>query len=235
MDCLGERSESGDAGYQAFTAHLAALKQEGSALLVVGNLPPAEYRHACHDMLGDDSATRRRILVTTDHSTSTPEARLPPGQRNPQADTVSHITYATQSRSTAVQTTASTVGLPTKRIDEPDLSTLGVTISEAVDEFQRITPELAPAELRVCFDSLRPLISEHDTETVFQFLHLLTERIRAVRGMGHFHLAVATGSETVRIFATLFDAVVELRSNGETIQQRWCFPDRNMKSSWLTV
>lgn len=85
------------------------------------------------------------------------------------------------------------------------------------------------------FRLARPLLSEHDTEQVFQFLHLLTGRIRDVREMGHFHLPVASDSESVRILTPLFDALVELRSNGETVQQRWRFPDEDLQSSWLSL
>jgi len=50
-------------------------------------------------------------------------------------------------------------GLSMEHIEEPDLSALGITISEAIHEFQQGLSGLATAELRVCFDSLRPLFS----------------------------------------------------------------------------
>lgn len=236
MDSTGESAEAERKPHQTIPTRLSSLKQEGSALLVVGNLAPEQYRHACHRMLGDDAtATRRRILVTTNQSASSPTARLPPTARQPQTDEATHIAYTTRSRSAAVKTASATNSLPTEYIEDPDLSTLGITISEAIHEFQQGTSELAPAELRVCFDSLRPLLSEHDTEQVFQFLHLLTGRIRDVRGMGHFHLPVTSDSKSVRILTPLFDALVELRSNDETFQQRWRFPDEDLQSSWLSL
>lgn len=236
MEPTGKDGAANQAQHQSLAARLSKLKEEGSALLVVGSLPPEQYRHACHRMLGDDTAsTRRRILVTTTNATVPPVKRLPPTDSQPQADTVTHITYGTQSRSATAEAATATIRPPTEHVDELNLSTLGVTISEAIEDFQRIVPDLAPAELRVCFDSVRPLIAEHDTQTVFQFLHLLTGRIRDVRGMGHFHLPVASDNESVHILTPLFDTIVELRSNGENLQQRWRFPDEGISSSWMPL
>lgn len=232
MESTGEDSGT---DHRTFATKLSQLKHEGSALLVVGNLAPEQYQQACHHMLGDDTtATRRRVLVTTDQSESPPTTRLTQAAEQSQTDTATHIRYIASSRS-ASATGFSTTGLSTEYVDESDLSTLGIKISEAIDDFQQLTSGLSPAELRVCFDSLRPLLGEHDTKTVFQFLHLLTGRVRDVRGMGHFHLPVASDDESVRILAPLFDATVELRCNDASVQQRWRIPDEDVTTSWFPV
>jgi len=222
-------------GHQAFAAHLSSLKQQGSAILVVGNLPADQYRHACHRMLGDDAtASRRRLLVTAGETAASPATRLP-AAHTATPYTTTHLHYPVETRDTTGTTVTASPQLPTKSVAGPDLPALGEAISEAINEFQQGTSELSPAELRVCFDSLRPLLSTHDRNAVVRFVYRLIGRITAVQGMGHFHCPVAYGSESVRLLAALFDAVVELRSRDGRLHQRWEFPDKDLASPWLEV
>lgn len=233
---MGEDFKSSPVPAETFAAHLSALKQQGSALLVVGDLAPEQYRHLCHRMLGDaTTAPRRRVLVTTNPSMQSPQARVPPAERPIQSTPVRHITYAVQARTTTPDIAASPRQVPTEHIVAPDLSALGIAIADAIHELQQDTSEFAAAELRVCFDSLRPVLSAHEIETVFQFLHLLIGRIQDVRGMGHFHLPVAPDRDAVRRLTPLFDAVVTLRQTGDQLQQRWRLPDEELTSPWLSV
>ncbi|WP_458210438.1 DUF7504 family protein [Haladaptatus sp. NG-SE-30] len=110
----------------------------------------------------------------------------------------------------------------------------GVAISEAIDAFDADADGLAPAELRLCFDSLIPLLSI-DEKLLFRFLHILIGRLKSANGMGHFHLPRAHTNAAVLRLESLFDAVVELRLESGQLQQRWHSHDRETTTDWLVV
>jgi len=118
---------------------------------------------------------------------------------------------------------------------EGSIAELGVAIGEAIEQLDSVAGGLDPAELRVAFDCVAPLLSEYDEQTVFRFLHVLTNDVRTVDGMAHVRLPEPLESETTRLLAPLFDAVVELRLDGTTPQQRWHFRDANVSSEWLPL
>ncbi|MFD1599684.1 DUF7504 family protein [Halobellus rarus] len=118
---------------------------------------------------------------------------------------------------------------------EGSIVDLGVEIGTAIREFDAVAGDLDPAELRVAFDCVAPLLSEYDRQTVFRFLHLLANDVRSVGGMGHVRVPEPFDSEIVRLFAPLFDAVVELRLDGREPQQRWHLRDAGLTSEWLPI
>lgn len=234
----GSRDDSG----QAFATRLASLKERGSAVLVVGTLRRETYRTACTRMLGEESASPRRRLLVVTGETPRVESRLPAGASPPYEHTTL-VSGTTRARSTATETggtVASADGprdaaVERVRVDLSELGDLGVAISKAIAEFETEAGGLEPAQLRLCFDSLRPLLAEHDERKVFQFLDLLTERVRSVGGMGHFHLPVARDSATVRTFEPLFDVVVHLQKRDGRLQQRWELGESGLSSGWIPL
>ncbi|WP_255149821.1 DUF7504 family protein [Halorarius halobius] len=209
----------------AFTQALASLKRRGSNLLVVGAANDRAHTAACHRLLGDADAERTRVFVATDGS-SGHAAR---GSDDP------IVEYATSTRGAAAATPAESAGPSAggsvRRVE--DLATLGQSVAEAIDSVP--DSELSPSELRLCFDSLRPLVEEHDDREVFRLLHAMTGDVRAVRGMGHYHLPLAFDSVTVRTLRPLFDAVVEVRSQGGAVQQRWHLNEAGITTDWLDL
>lgn len=211
----------------AFTRALATLKRRGSNLLVVGAASGEPHGDACRRLLGDRHADRTRVFVLTDgHSEAVDRDSRAPGDYR--------IEYAAHTRGAA--TTAPTASGPTlegpgSTVSVDELSSLGGAVGEAIDEAGG--DSLAPAELRLCFDSLRPLLEEHDEKDVFRFLHALTSEVRSVRGMGHYHLPAALDNQTVRTLRPLFDAVVEIRSQGDASQQRWHLDETGITTDWL--
>ncbi|WP_255196121.1 DUF7504 family protein [Halorarius litoreus] len=222
--------ESGAANTEAaaFTQALAALKRRGSNLLVVGATAGHTHTDACSRLLGDSSVDRTRLFVTTDRHGGTTGTDACLGD-----DTV--IEYATTTRGAAAAQPA-TAGGSTLEADVTqveDLPALGRAVSAAIDT--AAADGLDPAELRLCFDSLRPLLEEQDEESVFRFLHALTSEVRSVQGMAHYHLPVAFDTRTVRTFSPLFDAVVELRTQGGHPQQRWHLHEADVTTDWLDL
>ncbi|MFC6905079.1 DUF7504 family protein [Halalkalicoccus tibetensis] len=233
------RREQGSDGpaYEETTAlvqELDALKGRGSNLLVVGSRMPAAHEAACRQFLGEAAMeARRQLFVLADPCTPATE-RISGGEPGRSAV----IRHDAASRSAAAMSGDAAVpndtAVPERRI-EGDLGALGLAVSEAIAEFEVTSGGLSPAELRLCFDSLTPLISEHDSETAFRFLHLLTRRVRTVDGMAHYHLTAERSNRTVALLEPLFDAVIELCLRDDELYQRWYLRDSGLTTGWLQL
>lgn len=209
----------------AFTRALAALKRRGSNLLVVGATSADTHTAACDRLLGDGHADRTRVFVTTDGNCGAH------GEATRTAD--DHVVqYATTTRGAAAaasSTDGPSLDDAVSSVTVDDLRSLGEAVSEIVED----ADGAAPAELRVCFDSLGPLLEEYDEQAMFRFLHALTSEVRSVRGMGHYHLPVSLDNRTVRTIRPLFDAVVEIRTQAGEPQQRWHLSEADITTGWL--
>ncbi|WP_137284508.1 DUF7504 family protein [Halorussus salinisoli] len=236
MGSYEEQIRSNDDREQQFATKLSLLKERGSALLVVGNLPVDAYQTACRWMLGDEAVgPRRRILVVTDNQSPTVESRLP---KNADASNLKVVSSTPNTRAAAtniVDNSQIDSKIEQSYIDLTNLGKLGSTVSEMITEFNNEVDELDPAELRLCFDSLRPVLTEHSTSKVFKFVDLLASRVRKENGMSHFHLPLARNNETVRTFAPLFDAVIQLHEHDGQIEQRWELCESGLSSNWLPL
>lgn len=231
MSHSGERKPLEDEQPE-FPSVLQKLKQQGCSLLVVGKAPDSVYKAASRQMLGAAThLTRRRLFIATDRDVSTAQRLL--STLDPQLDptTGKILSFDSESRQVAVQSEPPQTQVPVEHVEGSDLTTLGIAISETIAEFEE--QELGPAELRVCLDSLTPLV-ERDRETLFQFLDLLNSRIRSVSGMAHMHLPVDRDSEIVHLLEPLFDVLIELRVKDNEPQQRWYITDQDVCSEWFT-
>jgi hypothetical protein len=108
----------------------------------------------------------------------------------------------------------------------------GAAITDAVGKYERRYAPLEPTELRLCIDSLAPLLNVHDEESVFVFLLLVTAYIRGINALGHVHLSADRSDYVARLLAPLFDAVVEVRSRQDHHQQRWHLDGGTTTSRW---
>lgn len=213
----------------AFSRAMTVLKRRGSNILVVGQGGTDAHVEACSRLVGE-ARPRRRLFVFTDSAQGL-ERRLPPGEHDGGSVRVVDCTSAVRS---AAATAAASSGPERETVALADLAALGEAINDSIEEFERHSGGFEPAELRVCVDSLRPLLAEHGDREVFRFLHALTDRVREARGMGHFHVPVARDEETARLLEPLFDAVVEVRA-GPTPEQRWHLRSRNITTDWLPL
>ncbi|WP_227354560.1 DUF7504 family protein [Haladaptatus salinisoli] len=225
MEHRGETSVHEPETAAVFTRTLAGLKRRGSGLLLIGPEPVME--RACGRFLGEsETEPRRRLFVRTRGG----HACL----HEPSAGGVKVVERATHTRS-ATATQSGGCGTDTTVVTSPSLPSLGIAIAEAIDEFERESGGLTSGELRVCFDSLTPLLEEHSRESVFRFLHVLTARIRNVNGMAHFHLPAEMDSTVVRALSPAFDAVVEVRAKGDVAEQRWHLVRQDVTTGWLSL
>jgi hypothetical protein len=122
-----------------------------------------------------------------------------------------------------------------RHIEAGRLAELGDAIEAEIDAIEAESDGLAPAELRVCLDSLTPLLDAHDREAIIRFLDRATTRVKRAHGMCHVHLPAPRDWEAVTALEEPFDAIVELRVEQGRIQQRWQLRDADVTSEWFGV
>lgn len=223
----------------SFAHALATLKEQGSALLVVGSVPEEMFADASATMLGDPSADppRRRLVVTPEPNRTSAIRRL--RETGPLSSEYARlVTRGEEARSAsgAADRPLDQV-TPRMHVIDGSITDLGTTVADVIEEFDLFAGGLAPAEFRMAFDCLPTLLSAYGRETAFRFLHVMIAQARAVSGLVHFRLPRDMDAEIVGLFRPLFDATVELRIDGDSggLDQRWHFRDRDLTSDWLPL
>jgi len=220
----------------SFAHALATLKEQGSALLVVGSVPEEMFADASATMLGDPSADppRRRLVVTSEPNGSQALERL--RETGPLSSEYARlVTRGKEARSASAASQPLDRARPRTHVTDGSISNLGITIAEVIEEFDLFAGGLDPAEFRMAFDCLPTLLSTYDREVVFRFVHAVVAQAREVSGLVHFRLPRELDTELVGLFRPLFDATVELRIDGDSLDQRWHFRDRDLTSDWLPL
>lgn len=202
----------------AFSQALATLKRTGSNVLVVGADGADPHEAVCQRLLGAD-APRSRLVVRTDPAGTC--GWLPPAEDEGTTRVVSDGDPDCPHDATVVESDL--------------LGQLGQEVARTIDGLAESHDGLEPAELRVCVDALGPLFAEHDPETVFRLVHVLTARVRDIKGMGHFHIRVDGDDDHVRLLEPLFDAVVEVRDGDGVQEHRWRLLDQDIDSQWIEL
>lgn len=207
-----------------FRRELTRLKRDGAALLIVGDAVDA-HRGFCHKSLVRASVTRR-IFVNTDATYG-----YRPGQPIDRPRTTDvHVQFHAETRS-ATAAEPLTGDDPTTHAET--LRDLGEAVSAAIDDASAAADQ--PAQLRLCVDSLLPLVDATDAERVFRLLHPLLADCRGAAVMAHVHLPVAHAASLAHLFRPLFDAVVELQLRDGLPSQRWHVDEVDVTTAWLPI
>lgn len=205
----------------AFARTLSALKERGSNLLVVGTVYDRGHVAVCERLLGEPEADRRRLLVRTDGACGTVPSRTDNGVR-------------VVEQRTAGMGGPDPAGASVDTVVDGDITRLE---RAAVDAFDALAegrdPE--PAEMRLCVDSLRPLLVHNSEGRVRRFVDRLSSRVDRDDGMGHFHLPAGSDDRYVSMLTPVVDAVVEVRVQGGEPQQRWHVFEGAVDSGWLAL
>lgn len=215
-----------------FAGTLERLKRRGSNILLVG--PPATgiRQAASRRLLGDASTDPRRRLFVFTEAAYTHE-RL--GNGPVAKDTVRVVSQRDAPPSPVVTQPTDGSEVPHEVVDEGKLSAVAWAVADEVQTFSRLGDGLSPGELRVCVDTLGPVVESHDDREVRRFLSTVTNRIRSTGGMAHYHLPAERDAPVVEDLTPMFDAIVELRQHGATPQQRWDVPDFGIETGWLPL
>lgn len=242
---------------------LGRLKTTGCSLLVVGDVPLSLHRRACRQLLGAENGGRRRLIANVDDFGCSPSdlqsfeqhvadrlrilhQPLVTSRAPSTADRTSvgadRPISADDSTSTPIDRIHSASEPPTPprtgvdvHLTDDGIDTLGIAISREIAGFEVLSGGPEPGEIRLCVSSARPLVDRHGRERVFRFLHLLGQRLRTVRGMGHTHYPEPIDSDTTRIFETVTDATVELGIEDATPVHRWHLRYPALTTDWMAL
>lgn len=215
-----------------FVRTLGRLKRTGCNLLLVGHVSDAVLAEASQKLLGDARWCRFRLFVLTDADRVEVADRLPAADRRVHARRARVLACGQTARSATNGNSAVTT---LRGIDSGvELPRLSAAIDEEIEAIEAASDGLEPAQLRVCFDSLGPLLAEHGTDAVSSFLDEVTQTVLAASGMAHYVLPHERDHELVAELAPHFDAIIEYRvvDGG---QERWRFPDTDFTTQWLPL
>lgn len=207
----------------AFARTLSALKEQGSNLLVVGTAHERGHAAVCERLLGEADVERRRLVVRTDGDCGT----VPEGG--------GAVLRLVEQRAPGLDAPARTDGVDDRTVATGDIDELERAAFDGFAALEEEANEPDPGELRVCVDSLRPLLIEHPEGRIRRFVDQLGARISDADGMGHFHLPTRTDDRYVSMLTPVVDAVVEVRTHDGEPQQRWHVFDGAVDSGWLAL
>ena len=172
--------------------------------------------HPILDVIREMTAPLRVLVVTVEHSI---EEWLSAHQEiGDWADELVIVGVGDGARSTTtVQPSAATTApAPAPLQGEPifefiqdagDLSTLGQTINAQLQIPEHVTDD---TQTILYIDSITALLESADTETVFRFLHTLTNLVTAQGATAYYQLdSGQIGAETTAILSVLFDATLD--------------------------
>lgn len=208
---------------EAFPRTLSALKERGSNLLIVGTTYDIGHAEVCERLLGEPDFDRRRFLVRTDGKCST----IP--------DHGSDTLHVVEQRAPGIEPRGPgdqefDRSITTGTIDELECATI-----EGFTAFEGETRNPDPGELRLCVDSLRPLLVRNSGERVRRFVDAVGTHVARSNGMGHFHLPTRSNDRYVSLLTPVVDAVVQVRIHDGVPQQRWHVFDGAVDSGWLSL
>lgn len=225
----GEQATGGPAA--RFDRRLSGLKRAGCTVLLVGTdgLEPI-----CERLLGDPGAgPRYRLFVTTDATPETAASRLEAVGPRAEGAGPAVVNWGADVRATAAAG-PNDRPLRTVAVGGGDLEDLAAAVDDAIAALA-VEADPAPAELRVCLDSLAPLVSDYEAGEAEAFIESFSASVDRVKGMAHCHLPADYGTDAVARLEPLFDAVVEVRRAPGGLEQRWHLTDPVLDTDWLAV
>lgn len=215
-DALGD-SNMGETGQQAAAdERLPAEPAAGeSVLLCAPSMDHSEDELCTHFLQVADHQQLHFLGVLLDESPDDALERWRdyggglPGQ-------IALVTAGDQMRSAAAASGGEMVSFGSNvkatSISEPgDLTGLGIKTSQCLSAWSETEDPVV-----VCFRSLTTLLQYADIQKVFQFLHVLTQRIRTADARAHFHIDPnAHTDQEMATLESLFDRVYRYTPDGE--------------------
>lgn len=202
---------------------------DAATVLVESASTDPERPATCSDLLHRQSAARENLLwVTYTHG---PDEKLQSWRRHTDATpaNLGVVSVGDSMRSAAAASAAvggpaggvpdeagGGVPNPVEAVENPsDLTGLGITVGRYFEAWGTDHPT------NLCFDSITALLQYVEFETAYRFLHVLTGRVAAAGGVGHFHVdPAAHDDQTVASLQTLFDAVVTVEDGERVVRTR---------------
>lgn len=251
---LGRDVVVGPDGSIAIGPTLERLRTTGSNVLLVGSVPEDVTDHASVQFLGSSDPNLRRLVALLDRSLGAAADRLAAVGHD--AETTRVIDRGAVARSaagavdSAVDEGGSAVDPPSldadrgageRRLDDVpavEVETATGDLEAFVGAVETTLDELAedsPVDLRLCVDSLRPLVETDDAETARAVLEPVCERVTDASGIGHYVFPVDRETAAVRSLEPLFDATVELDVRPGGPAQRWHLHGGTYATEWYPL
>lgn len=221
----GDSPEECNPGF--LQSRLELMKGTGCNLLVTGSVAPEVTFHATRNLFGSEQAKspRQRLLACTDLEPPANHYLLTGYEQPPEQVTASGIERGVTTVDSPIDhTLTSSTGW---------LRTYQRTICESVADMGASVNGLEPAQLRMGFLTLRPILENDSSYETGQFLRVVTNVVNGVSGMAHYHLPVANESPLVEECMDHFDVQIQLRNpDSRPAESRWRFPDANKVTPW---
>ena len=185
-----------------------ATVDPGTNLLVAGPPLTGKRRLAMELLAAGAAAGEGGVVVTTRDSAERVLSEYRSLVADPGSAAVGVVDCVTrnQGASPADSESVSYVSSPT------DMTGIGIGFSEFLEEFY----ERGHRRNRVLLDSLSALLMYTDLQTVFQFMHVFTNRVEDAGALGLYVVdSTAHGPETMNTLTQLFDGVVEVDEDRE--------------------
>lgn len=212
-----------------FTWLLSSLKRAGCNLLVTGEVGREVTLYASERFFGSVEEERDRLLVQTDLQVERDHSIRSGFMERPR--TIDHDPGAV----TRTVTTDSPTPNRTPIVDSR-LQPLQSRICTEIADLDERAMDLEPAQLRLCFLTLRPIVDSFSYHDSARFLRAVGNTVQGVSGMGYYHLPVPDTDPTVSTFDHLFDARIELRKRTELpTEHRWHVPRLDYSSPWMEL
>lgn len=211
---------------ERFARRLAALKKEGSLLLVQSENAGAREAVSTQ-LLGDPELGRTPVFALFGHDRSVVQSRFDGPADRPQI--IEHEFFRSAAQADRGPGAASAGRLES-------LEQLTRELHAAVgDIVQRREDGLGPGELRICLDSLTPVIDGFDHETVEGFLEDLRSLMTEHGGMAHAVLPRRPLPEDYGWLERSFDAMVDARARSGVAEERWRLTTDDLTTEWFAV
>ncbi|WP_226482416.1 DUF7504 family protein [Natrinema amylolyticum] len=173
----------------------AAIDPPANVLLVHSR---REASAACEELCRDGGGTAHLTVTFADEEPDPPDAETVDGKHG-------LLTVGSGPTDDTESVPDFTDPVATDSVADPtDLSEIGVAISRFCKQWAE-----AGDDITVCFDSLDALLRHASPDDVFQFAHVLTNRLSSVGAHTHCHFDPTRHEDrVVSTFGSIFDAVV---------------------------
>lgn len=213
------------------SAYLTELKQQGSALLVTGDVSGTTRAYVSQQFMGETGIypVRRRILIDIGREKRDLNQYLPTSV-SPASQYVRIIHVQGRARST--------VDFPSTDIGSDDrLDVLQDEVVDVLSEFKEQCDHTLAGVIRLGITSMLPLMHKHGNDAAVELCQSLSSKIKSSRGMAHYHLPVRSDDPLVDTIAGTVDAHIELRERDHLVEHRWDILDEEFKgkTDWIAL
>lgn len=199
---------------------------DASSVLLLAPSMSADEDECCTSLLETPDATDGNVLWVS--YTKSPDGQLrrwrAHGHGRPGnlgvvtvGDSVRSTTAQSGSGSSSGPSSPSGPSGPIETVANPnDLTGLGIRLNNYLRRWDG-----NGRETTICFDSLTAMLQYIDTDTAYEFLHILSGRVHAADARIHFHMDPgAHDDRTVERVVSLCDAVVDLTGDEPAVRSR---------------